>query len=105
MGLIPGAADLAGQVQGLPVTRLGPVRVAAGPVQRPHLVERLNLTPPVAEVAVDAQRRLQRPGRARIVPGQPPYGPQVGEGLASPSRSPRSRQMPSAASRAPAAPG
>ena len=40
----------------------------------------MGLAGPVAEVLVDAQCLLQLPGRARIVPGQPPYVPEVGEG-------------------------
>jgi hypothetical protein len=50
-------------------------------VQRPVLVEGLDLTAPVAEVTVDAQHLLQGPGRARIIPGQPPRDPQVVEGV------------------------
>jgi hypothetical protein len=61
MRLVPGAADLAGQVQGLPVARAGLAEVTAGPAQRPGLVEGLGLTAPAAEAAVDAQRLLQGP--------------------------------------------
>ncbi len=86
MGFIPATADLAGQVQGAPVTGPGRRQVAADPVQRPCLVERLSLTFPVAEVAVEAQGFFQDLGCARVVPGQPPLRPQVAEdsGLASP---------------------
>jgi hypothetical protein len=44
MGFVPGTADLAGQVQGLPVADPGRWEVTADPVQRPCLVERLSLT-------------------------------------------------------------
>ena len=65
MSLVPGAGDSAGQFQGLLVTPLSLREVTADPVQRPSLVERLGLTTPVAEVAVDAQGLL----RARAAAG------------------------------------
>jgi hypothetical protein len=41
VSLIPRAVDLTGQVQGPPVTRFGLVEVAANPVQRTYLIDRL----------------------------------------------------------------
>ena len=40
----------------------------------------------IIEVAVDAERLLQIPGRGRVIPNQPPHNPQVGKdvGLAEP---------------------
>ena len=81
VSLVQGAADRAGQFQGLPVTPLGLREVTAHPVQRPCLVERLGLTAPVAEVAVDAQGLLQSLGRARVVTRHPPHDPELGEGV------------------------
>jgi hypothetical protein len=58
MSLIPGAADLPGQAQGLLVTRSGLAQVPAESVQRPGHVQGLDLTAPVADVTVEAQRLL-----------------------------------------------
>jgi hypothetical protein len=69
-----------GRVQGLPVIVLSLREVIADPVQRPFLVERLGLTTPFAEVAVDGQGLLVGLGRGRVITGQPPYDPQVAEG-------------------------
>src|ERR1700689_1947083 len=44
------------------------------------MTEAVGLTLPVAQIAVDAQSLLQRPGRARIVPGLLPHFPEVIEG-------------------------
>ena len=67
MSLVPGAADSAGQFQGLLVTLISLRQVTADPVQRPRLVERLGLTTPVADVAGDAQGLLQCLGRGRVI--------------------------------------
>jgi hypothetical protein len=60
--------------------------VAAGPVQRPFLVERLGLTGPVAEVAEDAQGLVQQLGGGRVITSLPPQDPESAEdpGLAEP---------------------
>ena len=60
--------------------------VTAGPAQRPGVVECNDFTVPVAEVAVDAQRFLKVPGRARPVPERLPHAPHglQGAGLAGP---------------------
>jgi hypothetical protein len=86
VGLIPGAVDLPGKAQSLLVAGPGPRQVPADPVQRPELVQGLDLTAPIADVAADAQRLLQSPGRPLIVPGYPPHDPQEGKcaGLAAP---------------------
>ena len=55
--------------------------VTADPVQRPSLVERPGLAPPVAEVAVDVQGLLQGLGRGRVITRQPPDRPEVVEGV------------------------
>ena len=73
--LVPGAVDGAGQVQGLPVAPLGLREVTGDQVQRPPFVERLNLAPPVAEIAENAQRLLQVLGRGRIITRRPPHDP------------------------------
>jgi hypothetical protein len=86
VGLVPGAADGASQVQGLPVIPLSLREVTADLVQRPALAQRLNFAAPAAEVPEDVQSLLQVPGRAQVLTGQPPYDPQVeeGAGLAEP---------------------
>jgi hypothetical protein len=81
MGLVPGAADLPGQVPGLPVTVLGPAEVTPHPVHGAYLVERLRLRAPVAEFTVDAQRLPEHPGCVRVLPGHPPDDPQEAEGI------------------------
>ena len=67
VSLVPGVGDSAGQFQGLAVTPLSLREVTVDPVQRPSLVERIGLTIPVAEVAVDAQSLLQ--GLGRVITG------------------------------------
>ena len=56
--LVRGGGDSAGQFQGLLVAPLSLREVTVDPVQRPSLVERLDLAIPVTEVAVDAQGLL-----------------------------------------------
>jgi len=75
VGLIPGAVNVAGEDEGLPVACVALAKVPANPVQSPGLVKRLGFTAPVADVAGDVWRRLQRIGRPRNVRGQAPQGP------------------------------
>ena len=63
------------------MTPLSLREVTADPVQRSSLVERLGLTTPVAEVAVEAQGLLQGPGRGRVITRERPDVPQVAEGV------------------------
>ena len=86
VSLVPGVGDSAGQFQGLLVTPLSLREVTVDPVQRPSLVERLGLTIPVADVAVDARSLLQGLGRGRVITRQPPHVPEAVEcvGLAEP---------------------
>jgi hypothetical protein len=58
VSLVPGGGDGAGQFQGPLVAHLSLRGFTADPVQRPSLVERLGLTTPAAQVAVDAQGLL-----------------------------------------------
>jgi len=81
VGLVPGAAGLAGQVQGLPVAPLSLREFTADPLQRPCLVERRGLATPLAEVAVDAQSLLQSPGRGWVITRRPPHLPEAEEGV------------------------
>jgi hypothetical protein len=50
-------------------------------VQCPLLIERLGLTLPVAEIAVNAGGLLQNPGRTRVITRQIPHDPEVVEGV------------------------
>ena len=79
--LIPGDADLAGQVKRPLVTRPGPVEIASEPVQRPRLVKRLGFGAAIADFPVDAQPFFQVTSRAGEVPGQAPHSPQIGKGV------------------------
>ena len=81
MCLIPGDADLAGQVKRPLVTRPGPVEIASEPVQRPRLVERLGFGAAIADFSVDAQPFLQVTSRAGEGPGQAPHSPQISKGV------------------------
>jgi hypothetical protein len=58
MGLVTRTADLAGQLQSLPVASLGLIHVPADPVQRSRLGERLGLGFPVTEFPADTQGLL-----------------------------------------------
>jgi hypothetical protein len=62
------------------VAPLGLHKVTADPVRRPSVVERLGLAIPVTEVAVDAQRLLQRLGRGRVISCQLLDGPELVSG-------------------------
>ena len=101
--LIPGDADLAGQVKRPLVTRPGPVEIASEPVQRPRLVERLGFGAAIADFPVDAQPFFQVTSRAGEVPGQAPHSPQISRALARSRRSLVPREMFSASSRSRAA--
>ena len=76
VGLVPGAADLAGQVQGLLVTRLAWSRSPRTRCSVPVSLSASASAAPVAEVAGDAQRLLQRsrprPGSRRSAAARPP---------------------------------
>lgn len=65
---------------------LGRYEVAAHVVQRPDLVERLDLAAAVADIPVDAECFLLGAGRTRMVPGQATHAAQPVErvGLAPP---------------------
>ena len=84
--LVPGAVDRLRYLQGCPVRRLGLIETAPEPVQGSCFVERFGLTSGVTDVAVDVQRRQERFRRAVVVSAQPPYRPEIvqGVGLASP---------------------
>ena len=81
MPLIPGDADLAGQVKRLLMVERGLAEFAPNPVERPRLVERLGLGTAIADLPVDAQGLFQVASGFGEIPGQPPNGPEVGEGV------------------------
>ena len=78
--LVRWAVNDAGQVQRLPVARLGLREVTGDSVQRPALVERFGHTTLNADVAGDVQGLLQGRGRGRVLTRRPPHEPQLVEG-------------------------
>jgi hypothetical protein len=85
------------------VARLGLREVAVDPVQPPSLVERLGLTAPVADIAVNAKGLVQGLCCGRVLARQPPYATEEEEGVGRAEPVARSREMARACSRASAA--
>ena len=90
-GLVPGVADLAGQLKGLPVALFGFTHITADPVQGSQIVKRLSLASAVTEIATDAQCLRQSPSSAVVVSGFAQDDPHLVRALAWPWRWPRSR--------------
>ena len=57
------------------MTHLSLREVTADPVQRSPLIERVDLTTRLAEVAEGVQRLLQGLGRGWVITRQPPHDP------------------------------
>jgi hypothetical protein len=67
VGLVPGADDGVSQFHAPLMARFSLCQVTADPVQRAYLIERLGLTSPVADVAVDVQCLLKDLERDQVL--------------------------------------
>lgn len=79
--LVPGAGQVAGQLQRPPMALLRQRELAGHPVQRPALVERPDRAGLVADLEEKTERLLQRRHRALAVTRVAPHPSQQGDGV------------------------